>query len=210
MKKKDIIFFLSFSKLQSYRTVNGSIIKEICNNFSKVYFVNIDNLVERKKRKSYNKKKFLYLPKKIRFINPIDFNSLDLFIKNKLPVIVNDIGREFKYYRLLFYLKKKNIPQVMITNVGNVQLGLGDYEFSNILPFIKRALVKKLPQKLCAILTSLGIFQKIDIRFTSNKVRYNSFVRNQKRFFRFPSIYKKFVLVKSKQFDEKYYNTKKN
>ena len=142
MKKKNIIFFLPFSLLQSYRTVNGSIIKEICNNFPKVYFVNIDNLVERKKRKSYNKKKFLYLPKKIRFINPIDFNSLDLFIKNKLPVIVNEIGREFKYYRLLFYLKKKNIPQVMITNTGNVQFGLGDYEFSNILPFIKRALVK--------------------------------------------------------------------
>jgi len=209
MKKKEIIFFLSFSLLQFYRTVYELFIKEMCKNFAKVYFVNIDNLVENKKRKSYNKKKFLYLPKKIIFINPIDFNSLDLFLKNKHPIIINSIGREFKYYRLLFYLKKKNIPQVMITHVGDVRLSMGDYQHSNILPFIKRFFVKRLPQKLCAILASLGIFQKIDIRFISNKVLYNSFVRNQKRFFRFPSIYKKFVLVKSKQFDEKYYNTKK-
>ena len=209
MKKKEIIFFLPFSSLQFYQTVHELFIKEICKNFPKVYFVNIDNLVENKKRKSYNKKQFLYLPKKIIFINPIDFNSLDLFLKNKHPIVVSGIGREFKHYRLLFYLKKKNIPQVKITHGGDVRLGLGDYEYSNILPFIKRVLVKRLPQKLCALLASLGIFQKIDIRFTSNKVRYNSFVRNQKRFFRFPSIYKKFVLVKSKQFDEKYYNTKK-
>ena len=209
MKKKEIIFFLSFSLLQFYRTVYELFIKEMCKNFAKVYFVNIDNLVENKKRKSYNKKKFLYLPKKIIFINPIDFISLDLFLKNKHPIMVNVTGREFKYYRLHFYLKKKNIPQVMISHVGDVRSGLGDYAYSNILSFIKRALVKRLPQKLCALLASLGIFQKIDIRFTSNKLRYDSFVRNQKRFFRFPSIYKKFVLVKSKQFDEKYYNTKK-
>jgi hypothetical protein len=209
MKKKEIIFFLSFSSLQFYRIVHELFIKEICKNFPKVYFVNIDNLVENKKRKSYNKKQFLYLPKKIIFINPIDFNSLDLFLKNKHPIMVNITGREFKYYKLHFYLKKKNIPQVMISNVGDVRLGLGDYEYSNILPFIKRVLVKRLPQKLCAILASLDIFQKIDIRFTSNKVHYNSFVRNQKRFFRLPTIYKKYVLVKSKQFDEKYHNTKK-
>jgi hypothetical protein len=209
MKKRDITFFLSFSFLQFYRTVNELFIKEICKNFPKVYFVNIDNLVESKKRKNYNKKQFLNLPKKIIFINPIDFNSLDLFLKNKHPIIVNVIGREFKYYRLLFYLKKKNMPQVKITHGGDVRLGMGDYEYSHILPFIIRVLVKRLPQKLCAILTSLGIFQKIDIRFESNKVLYNSFARNQKRFFRLPTIYKKFVLVKSKQFDEKYYNTKK-
>ena len=98
--------------------------------------------------------------------------------------MVNSIGRDFKHYRLLLYLKKKNIPQVKITHGGDVRLGMGDYEFSYILPFIIRALVKRLPQKLCAILASLGIFQKIDIRFESNKVLYNSFVKNQKRFFR--------------------------
>ena len=82
-------------------------IKDICNNFQKVYFVCCDNLVERNKIKKYRNKKFSNLFEKIKIFIPTDFNSLDLFLKNKRPLIINSVGRLFKFYRLLFYLKKK-------------------------------------------------------------------------------------------------------
>ncbi len=107
MKKREIIFLTPFKSVHLYKTTFELFIKEVCNNFHNVYFVNIDNLVESKKTKNYNKKLFLNLPKKIIFYNPINFNSLDLFLREKKPIMINNTGREFRYYRLFFYLKKK-------------------------------------------------------------------------------------------------------
>ena len=135
IKKKEILFLLSFPTIPTYSSQNKLFINEICNNFKHVYFVNSDNLVERTKVKKYNNKNFLNLPKKVKFFNPIDYNSLDLFLKNKSPLVIPLLNRTFKYYSLLFYLKRKNITQVEVANVGNIQGGLGD---SHISSFIKR------------------------------------------------------------------------
>ena len=63
-----------------------------------------------------------------------------------------------------------------------------------------------LPKKLAVILSLIGFFSKIDIRFTSNKRLFDSFKNNKKNFFKKPSIYKDMFLVKSIAFD----NLKKN
>ena len=105
MRKKEIIFLLPFPSIPSYRTQDKLFINEICNNFKYVYFVNSENLVERTKVKKYNNKNFLNLPKKVKFFNPIDYNSLDLFLKNKSPLVIYPSDRTFKHYSLLFYLK---------------------------------------------------------------------------------------------------------
>ena len=204
MKKKEIIFLLPFSSIPSYRTQGKLFINEICNNFKYVYFVNSDNLVKRTKVKKYNNKNFLNFPKKVKFFNPIDYNSLDLFLKNKSPLVIPILDRSFEYYSLLFYLKRKNITQVEIANAGNIQGGLGDYQYSHILPFIKRFFIRIIFRKIAVILSALGIFPKIDIKFLSNRVIYNHFIKRKKKFFKLPSFYKEFVLVKSNQFD--YFN----
>ena len=204
IKKKEILFLLSFPTIPAYSSQNKLFINEICNNFKHVYFVNSDNLVERTKVKKYNNKNFLNLPKKVKFFNPIDYNSLDLFLKNKSPLVIYPSDRTFKHYSLLFYLKKRNVTQVEIGNIGNIQAGLGDYQFSHILHFIKRFFIKIIFQKIAVILSALGIFQKIDIKFLSNRALYNFFIKRKKKFFKLPSFYKEFVLVKSKQFD--YFN----
>lgn len=46
----------------------------------------------------------------------------------------------------------------------------------------------------------LGLFSQIDVRFISNKKIYKGFLKEKKKFF--PAYYNKFVLVKSKIFDE--------
>ena len=204
MKKKEIIFLLPFPSIPRYIIKRELFINEICNNFKYVYFVNSDNLVERTKVKKYNKKNFLNLPRKVKFFNPIDYNSLDLFLENKSPLVIPSLNRDFKYYSLLFYLKRKNITQVEIANAGNIQGGLGDYLYSNILPFIKRFFIKIIFRKIAVILSTLGIFPKVDIKFLSNRALYNLFIKRKKKFFKLPSFYKEFVLVKSKQFD--YFN----
>ncbi len=208
MKKKEILFFIKTPDIDGYLNQWKIFIKDICNNFQKVYFVCCDNLVERNKIKKYRNKKFSNLLKKIKIFIPTDFNSLDLFLKNKRPLIINSVGRLFKFYRLLFYLKKKKIPQIMITHSGNIQGGAGYPGYSSKFP-LNLYLEKIMQQKICTILTILGIFPKIDIRFASNTLIYNAFVKNQKRFFKLPSIYKEFVLVKSSQFDENFSNIKK-
>jgi len=193
IKKKEILFFTMTSYVDTYLNQWETTIRDICNNFQDVFIVCCDNLVEQKKVKKYSNKKFPNLSKKIKFFVPIDFDSLDIFLKNKNPIIINGIGRVFKFFRLLFYLKRKNIPIIEIANVGNIQGGVGQYSYTNKISYIKLLLKKRLPQKICVVLSSLGIFPKTDIRFTSNRVLYNNFIKNQKRFIRLPSIYRKFA-----------------
>ena len=57
-------------------------------------------------------------------------------------------------------------------------------------------------KKIAVILTSFGIFSKIDIRFTSFKKLHSNFYHNKKKFFSKPSLYKEMILVKGKQFDK--------
>ena len=208
MKKKEIIFLSTFSNPLVFYNQFEKLIKKICKNFKNIYFVNYDNLVNQKKTRKYDKKLFLNISKKIKFFNPIDFNSLDLFLKNKNPVIIINITRIFKYYRLLFYLKRKNIPLITVAHAGHKQSGSFGISMTESIPF-KLIFNKLIPLKITALLSSLGILPKIDVRFTSNKLIYDEIVKQRKKFFKLPSSYKEFILVKSKQFDEDFYNKKK-
>ena len=69
--------------------------------------------------------------------------------------------------------------------------------------FIKYYFFFILPQKLTALLASIGIFPKIDIRFESNKKIVNGFKKNnKKKFFRIPTFYKEMIIVKSRNYDQ--------
>ena len=46
-------------------------------------------------------------PRNIKFFNPKTFKELDNFFKNKNPLVINNIGRTFEVYGILYYLKKK-------------------------------------------------------------------------------------------------------
>ncbi len=97
----------------------------------------------------------------------------------------------------------------MINHVGNLQAS-AFYHMDKDMYYLKWLLTKILPEKLFTILSSLGFVPKFDIRFTCNREFYRHFINNKKNFFRRPSAYKEFFLVKSKQFDEKYYLNKTN
>ena len=111
MKKKEIIFLISFSSIGLYLNSQKYFINLISKNFKEIYFMNIEHLKlfreEFAVNRNFDKKIFKKFPTNIKFFNPKTFKELDNFLKNKNPLVINDIGRTFEVYGMLYYLKKK-------------------------------------------------------------------------------------------------------
>lgn len=203
MKKDSIVFLTAFSGINSFYSLQKSLINLVSIKFKNIYFMNSDYLKlfsgEYAEKKKISKKILNNFPKNIKFFNPKNFNDVDSFLKDKKPMIVNNIGRGFDVYPILFYLRKKKIPQVLIGHVGNIQ-GSTYYWHKINLNIIKYFFTVLLPRWISRIMVVLGLFSQIDVRFISNKKIYKGFLKEKKKFF--PAYYNKFVLVKSKIFDE--------
>ena len=207
--KKRIIYFTSFGDLVVLYTSFINFFKLLEKNFDEVIVVNSDNLRIFSKKISFykNKKIIIKFPKKITFLNPSGFVDLKSSLSLKDSVIINNTGRKFNYYRLMYFFSKTKIPQILISHMGNIQSSVHSYWGKN-LNYIVLIFTRDLPRKIAAILTELNIFAKIDIRFTSDKRLYKNFYSNKKKLFSKPSIYKDMILVKSKQFDMEINNLK--
>ena len=203
VNKKKIFIFTSFEHLGVLSTFFNNFFNILIKNFDQVIIINTENLrIFTKKIYSYKNKAILKkFDKKISFFNPINYNDLNKNIDFKNAVVVRDTPRTFSYYRLFYFFARKKINQVMISNSGHVQGSIyyfWGYNFNFIFFYLKR----ELPKKIAVILTSFGIFSKIDIRFTSFKKLHSNFYHNKKKFFSKPSLYKEMILVKGKQFDK--------
>ena len=205
--KKKIIHLSSFKNLGVLHTAFKSLFKLLNKNFDEIIIVNTDNLkLFKKKQLKYNnariKKKF---PNKVRFLNPKSFQELKDKLDFKNSVLINNIIATFEHYEILRFINKLKIPQIVVSNIGNIQ-GSVFYFWKKNLNYYIQKFTTHLPKKLAVILSSIGFFSKIDIRFTSNKKLFDNFIKNKKKFFRIPSIYKEMILVKSVAFD----NLRKN
>ena len=207
MKRKEIIILTDFSGLDAYFVANKDLIRSLSKEFNSISFVNCVNLKSYNRLEQYQKKIKSKFPKKIKFFNPKNFKDFNNFLFKKKPLIINNIGRGFEFYRLLYFLKKKNIPQVLLGNVGNIQASTYYWHLPNlkIIIFLFTIL---LPRWISTILVFLGIFDPIEIRFVSNKKQYDYYLKqkNRNKLLKLPRYYKKLVLVKGKIFDnyEKY------
>ena len=207
MKRKEIIILTDFSGLDAYFVANKDLIRSLSKEFNSISFVNCVNLKSYNRLEQYQKKIKSKFPKKIKFFNPKNFKDFNNFLLKKKPLIINNIGRGFEFYRLLYFLKKKNIPQVLLGNVGNIQASTYYWHLPNlkIIIFLFTIL---LPRWISTILVFLGIFNPIEIRFVSNKKQYDYYLKqkNRNKLLKLPRYYKKLVLVKGKIFDnyEKY------
>ena len=201
--KKKIIHLSSFKNIGVLHTAFKSFFELLSQNFDEIIIVNIDNLqLFSKKNIQYSnykiRKKF---PKKVKFFNPKNFQQLKDKLDFKNSVLINNLVSTFENYKILRFIKKANVPQVVVANLGNVQ-GSSFYFWKKNFNYYVKNFTTHLPKKLAVILSSIGFFSKIDIRFTSNKKIFNSFVKNKKKFFRKPTIYKEMILAKSLTFDK--------
>ncbi len=205
--KKKIIHLSSFKNLGVLYTAFNSLFKLLNQNFDEIIIVNTDNLKLFKKNEfnQYNpsdKKKF---PRKVKFLNPKSFKELDEKLNFKNSILINNIISTFEHYKILRFIRKKNVPQIVVSNIGNIQGSVFYFWKKNMNYYIQK-FSTHFPKKLAVILASIGYFSKIDIRFTSNKKLFDNFIKNKKKIFPRPSIYKEMILVKSVAFD----NLKKN
>ena len=118
-------------------------------------------------------------------------------------MVINNIGRTFETYGILFYLRKYDVAQILPGHIGNLQATIYEWHRYN-LNIIKYFFTKLFSRWLTRALVSLGIFKQIDIRFISNTKIYKGFNTNKNNFFSkiFPPYYKELILVKSKIFDD--------
>ena len=128
MKKKEIIFLISFSTIGLYLDFQKYFINLISKNFKEIYFMNIDHLKlfpeEFAISRNFDKRILKKFPKNIKFFKPKTFKELDNFFKNKNPLVINGIGRTFEVYGILYYLKKNKISQILVAHTGNIQASI--------------------------------------------------------------------------------------
>ena len=206
MQKKEIIFLISFSAIWSYFNFQKYFINLISKNFKEIYFMNIDHLKlfpeEFALNRNFDKRILKKFPKNIKFFNPKTFKEMDNFLKNKNPLVINNIGRTFETYGILYYLKKHNVSQILLGHIGNLQATIYYWHKYN-LNIVKYFFTKLLSRWIARLLVFFGVFSQIDIRFISNVKIYKGFQKSSKGVISkiFPTYYKDLVLVKSKIFD---------
>ena len=110
MKKLTICFLTSFAGgLGTFKSGHyKSILFNLSKKFGKIYIINSDNLIFTLKKKNYSK--FKNIGNNFKLINPLNYKDLNNFFVKKRIIIINNIGRNFPVYKLLFYLRIKKNP----------------------------------------------------------------------------------------------------
>ena len=221
MKKKHLAFFINDLKgFNQTLTANRFLFQKICENFEKLFIINIKNLCffsskttsfnnkvffYKKKHKLIVKNKNLKLPNNTEFFQPLDANDLKKFMFDKDIIGINSFGRTLKELKAHFLLKKYNIKQIQISNIGNIQTQI--VPIKNI--FWKAWIYKfqhDFGHKLTVLLSNFGMVSKIDIRFVSNQELINNLklTKGIKNFLfkKFNLFYcKKHILINSNSYD---------
>ena len=202
--KKYICLLSSFATLNSTYHLNKNLFNTINKEFGKLYFINTDNLKFFSKPKKYNfSEELKNKPKNIVFFNPQNSKEFKNFIKDKVLIAINNFGKSFVDFKVHMLVKNKNIIQIQIKNIGNFQMTHHVY-IKHIFLTLKYLILNRLFRKVTTILSILGIINKFDITFISNKIITDSFNKNIFKKFLYKNkllFTKQFCLVNSKFYD---------
>ena len=201
---KEVLFITRFENLTATINVNSELINQLSKNFKNIYFVNSGNLAFPKDNKIDKNIKNIKKLTNMFFINPDNFKEFDNFLKDKKVFVISNFGTYLHSVKLNFFLKRKKLKIFQISNLGffNVPVKY-DYKF-NIYPIIKHFFSVKFFKKFSVILSNLGIFPKIEVRFISNKNIIDEIYKNpiKKILYKNKFFYaKKLELINSKSYE---------
>jgi len=203
--KKYICLLTSFETLNLTYHSQKRLYDSINDEFGTLYFINIDNLKFFSKPKKYDfTDELKNLPKNIIFFNPQNAKEFKDFIKNKILITICNFNKTFDHLKIYLLLKKKNIIQIEIKNVGNFQMG-HNVSLKNIFLTLKHLIFYRVFRKITTLLSIIGIINKLDISFISNKTIINSLKTNKFKNFLYENkllFTKEFCLVNSRFNDE--------
>ena len=204
---KEVLFITRFENLTATINVNSELINQLSKNFKNIYFINSGNLAFPKDNKIDKNIKNLQNINKLKnmyFINPSNFKEFNDFLKDKKVFVISNFGTYLHSVRLNFFLKKKKLKIFQISNLGffNVPKKY-DYKL-NLYAIIKHFFSVKFFKKLSVVLSNLGIFPKIEVRFISNKNIIDEIYKNpiKKILYENKFFYaKKLELINSKSYE---------
>ena len=207
-----LAYLTNFTNLNGTLNIRKDQILEFSKNFEKIYFINSQNLhffpnFAKKFHGSptgeQNNKIIHSLPRNIIFINPSDVNDFKNFINNEKILIINNIGRGTFALKIHYLIKKFNLKQVYIDNLGSI----GMYQYFPLKNIIKKIiffLFTTLGKKLVPILAFLNIISRIEVNFISNKKILQAIKNHPIKNFLFKNKFlfsKEFKLVNSRSYD---------
>ena len=167
MKEKVIGFIISQENPKTFATQNKQIINKIAENFEEVYIINVSNLKFRNSPKDNYIDKNL-LPTNIIYKDIKTSKEFINFFKDKNFIALQYLPKSPDYYKIYFLIKKMNIKNVLILNLGN--FGNRQTIDWNLKFFFKsfKHFYDKGFYYVFRILTILNIFPKIDLLFQSD------------------------------------------
>lgn len=168
-KKIEFGILTCSSDYEQSLNLNKEIYTKIQKEFGNFCILNLSNL------KLFKKKDFLktpnYISSNIKIYKPRDAQELKAIFKKKKLIAFNNLGKSFSFFKIYFYLKKINLKQILLMNIGylenktSLDLNNSSFFLSSALFFLR----KKISYFIFRILTILEIFPKIDIYFESKK-----------------------------------------
>ncbi len=207
MKEKSIGFIISQENLEIFTTQNKKIVKKIAESFKKVFVINVVNLKFGNLQLDVDPKNKDIFPSNIIYKNIKTSKEFITFFKDKDFVALQYLPKSPDYYRIYFLIKKMNIKNVLILNLGN--FGNKQTVDWNMKFFFKayKHFFDKGFYYLFRILTIINIFPKIDLLFHSDteiiKALNNGISRKFENLFPFfkISFFRKIEKVNSVFFD---------
>ena len=202
---KHICLLSSFETLNATYHTQKNLFDTISKEFTKVYFINTDNLRFFSKPKEYNfSDELKNRPKNIIFFNPLNSKEFKNFANDKILIAINNFGKSFFAFKIHLLLKSKNIIQIQIKNIGLIGMTHTTSK-RHIVKIISYLTLERLFRKITTILAVVGVINKLDISFISHKQIINSLKENVLKNFLYKNkllFTKEFCEVNSKFNDE--------
>ena len=168
MKDKTIGFIISQENLKVFASQNNQIIKKIAENFKEVFVINVLDLKLGNTALSINTIDKNLFPENVFYKNIKTSKEFVAFFKNKDFIALQYLPKSPDYYRIYFLIKKMNIKNVLILNLGNFgNKQTIDWNLKFFFRSFKHFFDKGF-YYLFRILTILNIFPKIDLLFQSD------------------------------------------
>ena len=177
MKKKIISLIIAQENIENIYISNKILIEQLLKQFAEIYILNLYNL------KIFTKKNIVITPKnlpsEIKIINFKDSNEFKKFNIYHEIISILFIGKNPKYFKIHYLLKKFNIKLIMIMNLSQIGNKLSaDIKLKYLLKAHQNYFDKGF-YHLFRIFTVLNIFPKIDLLFESNSEVIN-YIKNSR------------------------------
>ena len=190
--------------------LNKKFYHEAKRNFGKIYYINLNNLIKGRLKKAPISELQL-ISKIFQVYTPKNYNDLNKYLAKEKFILSVSLGREFKYFKIWYILKRRQHKLFYYLNLGIISTKKNFYTenfFVNLKNKLKKYFIVNISFKLYRYLVLFRVFPNIDFVFECSKLFRNNFVNSPakkiEKFFGIKNIalYKKIIHINSRAYDE--------